>query len=222
MAAVREGGEGYKVARYTGPVCRLCRRFGDKLMLKGERCSTPKCPLEKRNTSPGRRPLARRRIRISERGIQLREKQKLRFSYGVLERQFRRVFVEAKKGSGTTGENLLVLLERRLDNVVYRLGFADSRAQARQIVRHGHIIVNGCKTDIPSFLVKSGDVIKWREASTKTEYYKRVAEEVEEKFIPDWLSLDKESMTGRVLNLPGKDDIELGFNQKAIVEYYSR
>ena len=191
-------------------------------MLKGERCSTPKCPLEKRNTSPGRRPLARRRIRISERGLQLREKQKLRFSYGVLERQFRRVFVGAKKGPGTTGENLLVSLERRLDNVVYRLGFADSRAQARQIVRHGHIIVNGHKTDIPSLLVKSGDVVKWREASTKTEYYKRVAEEIEEKFIPNWLSLDKESMTGRVLNLPGKDDIEAGFNMKAIVGYYSR
>jgi small subunit ribosomal protein S4 len=152
----------------------------------------------------------------------LREKQKLRFSYGILERQFRRFFGEAKKGPSATGENLLILLERRLDNVVYRLGFADSRAQARQIVRHGHIIVNDRKTDIPSFLVKSGDVVKWREASTKTEYYKRVAEEIEEKFIPDWLSLDKESMTGRVLNLPGKDDIELGFNEKAIVEYYSR
>jgi small subunit ribosomal protein S4 len=222
MAAVREGGEEYKMARYTGPACRLCRRFGDKLMLKGERCSTPKCPLEKRSTPPGRRPQARWRSRISERGLQLREKQKLRFSYGILERQFRRFFVESKKGPGTTGENLLVLLERRLDNVVYRLGFADSRAQARQIVRHGHIMVNDCKTDIPSFLVKSGDVVKWREASKKTEYYKRVAEEIEEKFIPSWLSLDKESMTGRVLNLPGKDDIELGFNEKAIVEYYSR
>jgi small subunit ribosomal protein S4 len=222
MAAAREGGEGYKMARYTGPVCRLCRRFGDKLMLKGERCSTPKCPLEKRSTPPGRRPLARGRSRISERGLQLREKQKLRFSYGVLERQFRRFFAEAKKSRGATGETLLILLERRLDNVIYRLGFADSRAQARQIVRHGHIIVNGRKADIPSLLVKSGDVVKWREASTKTEYYKRVAEEVEEKSIPNWLSLDKESMTGRVLNLPGKDDIEAGFNTKAIVEYYSR
>lgn len=210
------------MARYTGPVCRLCRRFGDKLMLKGERCSTPKCPLEKRSTSSSRRPLARRRSRISERGLQLREKQKLRFSYGILERQFRRFFGEAKKSRGATGETLLILLERRLDNVIYRLGFADSRAQARQIVRHGHIMVNGRKTDIPSFLVKSGDVVKWREASTKTEYYKRVAEVIEEKFISDWLSLDKESMTGRVLNLPGKDDIEAGFNQKAIVEYYSR
>lgn len=210
------------MARYTGPVCRLCRRFGDKLMLKGERCSTPKCPLEQRSTPPGGRPLPRGRSRISERGLQLREKQKLRFSYGVLERQFRRFFVEAKKSRGATGETLLILLERRLDNVVYRLGFADSRAQARQIVRHGHIMVNGRKADIPSFLVKSGDVVKWRETSTKTEYYKRVAEEIEEKFIPEWLSLDKEGMTGRVLNLPGKDDIELGFNQKAIVEYYSR
>jgi small subunit ribosomal protein S4 len=191
-------------------------------MLKGERCSTPKCPLEKRNTPPGGRPVARGRSRVSERGLQLREKQKLRFSYGVLERQFRRFFVEAKKSPSATGENLLILLERRLDNVIYRLGFADSRAQARQIVRHGHIMVNGRKTDIPSLLVKSGDVVKWREASTKTEYYKRLAEEIEEKFIPNWLSLDKESMTGRVLNLPGKDDIEAKFNAKAVVEYYSR
>jgi small subunit ribosomal protein S4 len=210
------------MARYTGPACRICRRFGDKLMLKGERCATPKCPLEKRSTPPGRRYLARGRSRISERGLQLREKQKLRFSYGILERQFRRFFIQAKKGPNTTGENLLTLLERRLDNVVYRLGFADSRAQARQIVRHGHIMVNDRKTDIPSFLVKLGDVVKWREASTKTDYYKRVAEEIEEKFIPDWLSLDKESMAGMVLNLPGKDDIEAVFNAKAIVEYYSR
>ena len=191
-------------------------------MLKGERCSTPKCPVEKRNTPPGGRPVARGRSRISDRGLQLREKQRLRFTYGVLERQFRRIFVEAKKSRGATGETLLILLERRLDNVIYRLGFADSRAQARQIVRHGHIIVNVRKTDIPSFLVKSGDVVKWREASTKTEYYKRVAEEVEEKFIPNWLSLDKESMTSRVLNLPGKEDIEAGFNAKSVVEYYSR
>jgi small subunit ribosomal protein S4 len=152
----------------------------------------------------------------------LREKQKLRFSYGVLERQFRRFFEEAKKSPGATGETLLILLERRLDNVVYRLGFADSHAQARQIVRHGHIMVNDRRTNIPSFLVKSGDVIKWREASKKTEYYKRLAEEIEGKFIPNWLSLDKESMTGRVLNLPGKDDIEAKFNAKAVVEYYSR
>jgi small subunit ribosomal protein S4 len=223
MAVVRKGGEEYKMARYTGPTCRLCRRFGDKLMLKGEKCPTPKCPLEKRNTPPGGgRPPRRGRSGVSERGLQLREKQRLRFSYGVLERQFRKFFEEAKKSPGTTGEALLMLLERRLDNAVYRLGFADSRAQARQIVRHGHIMVNDRRTDIPSFFVKSGDIIKWREASKKTEYYKRLAEEIEEKFIPNWLSLDKESMTGKVLNLPGKDDIETKFNVKAVVEYYSR
>jgi len=191
-------------------------------MLKGERCPTPKCPLEKRNTPPGGRPLRRGRGGVSDRGLQLREKQKVRFSYGVLERQFRRFFAEARKGPSNTGENLLVLLERRLDNVVYRLGFADSRAQARQLVRHGHILVNGRKTDIPSFLVKSGDVLKWRDSSTKTEYYKRIAEEIEEGFVPGWLGLDKESMTGRVLNLPGRADAAALFNEKAVVEYYSR
>jgi len=222
MAVVRGGGEEYKMARYTGPVCRLCRRFGDKLMLKGGKCATPQCPLEKRNAPPGGQRTTRRRRGISDRGIQLREKQKVRVSYGMLERQFRKVFAMAKKSPSATGENLLILLERRLDNVVYRLGFADSRAQARQIVRHGHINANDRKTDIPSLLVKSGDVIKWREVSKKTEYYKRVAEEVEGKIIPNWLGLDKESMTGRVLNLPGKDDIEAGFDEKAVVEYYSR
>jgi len=210
------------MGRYTGPVCRLCRRFGDKLMLKGGKCATPQCPLEKRNAPPGGQRTTRRRRGISDRGIQLREKQKVRVSYGMLERQFRKVFAMAKKSPSATGENLLILLERRLDNVVYRLGFADSRAQARQIVRHGHINANDRKTDIPSLLVKSGDVIKWREVSKKTEYYKRVAEEVEGKIIPNWLGLDKESMTGRVLNLPGKDDIEAGFDEKAVVEYYSR
>jgi small subunit ribosomal protein S4 len=222
MAVVHGGGEEYRMARYTGPACRLCRRFGDKLMLKGGKCATPQCPLEKRNAPPGGHPTTRRRRGISDRGIQLREKQKVRVSYGVLERQFRRFFAEAKKGPSTTGENLFILLERRLDNVIYRLGFADSRAQARQIVRHGHMNINDRKTDIPSCLVKVGDVIKWREASRKTEYYKRVTEEVEGKIIPNWLSLDKENMTGKVLNLPGKDDIEAGFGEKAIIEYYSR
>ncbi len=210
------------MARYTGPACRLCRRFGDKLMLKGEKCPTPKCPLEKRNTPPGGRPPTRGRGGVSERGLQLREKQKARFSYGILERQFRKFFDEARKTPGATGETLLILLERRLDNVIYRLGFADSRTQARQIVRHGHIMVNDRKASVPSFLVKPGNIVKWRESSTKTEYYKRVAEEIDEELVPSWLSLDKESMTGRVLNLPGKDDIEPVFNEKAIVEYYSR
>lgn len=192
-------------------------------MLKGERCATPKCPLEKRSAAPSGRPRPRRgRNVISDRGLQLREKQKVRFSYGVLERQFRRFFQEAKKSPSTTGEHLLVLLERRLDNVVYRLGFADSRAQARQVVCHGHIVVNGRKTDIPSFLVKLGDTIKWREASTKNEYYKRIAEEVEDGLIPNWLSLDKEGMTGTVVSLPTREDVEARFNEKAVVEFYSR
>jgi small subunit ribosomal protein S4 len=152
----------------------------------------------------------------------LQEKQKVRFSYGVLERQFRRFFANAERALGITGENLLILLERRLDNAVYRLGFADSRPQARQIVRHGHILVNGRKTDIPSYLVKSGDVIKWKEASVKTEYYKTMVENIKGKVIPGWLSLDEERMLGSVLTLPGKDDIETKFDRKAIVEYYSR
>jgi small subunit ribosomal protein S4 len=193
-------------------------------MLKGEKCATPKCPVERRNTPPGGRPVTRGRGRggTSDRGLQLREKQKLRVSYGVLERQFRRFFEEAKKRPGATGETLLILLERRLDNVVYRLGFADSHAQARQIVGHGHIMVNGRRASIPSFLVKAGDLIEWCAPSKKTEYYKRLVEEIEGKPIPSWLSLDKESMTGRVLNLPGKDEVEARFNVKAVVEYYSR
>jgi small subunit ribosomal protein S4 len=193
-------------------------------MLKGEKCATPKCPVERRNTPPGGRTVTRGRGRggTSDRGLQLREKQKLRVSYGVLERQFRRFFEEAKKRPGATGETLLILLERRLDNVVYRLGFADSHSQARQIVGHGHMMVNGRRASIPSLLVKSGDLIEWCAASKKTEYYKRLVEEIEVKFIPSWLSLDKESMTGRVLNLPGKDEVEAKFNVKAVVEYYSR
>ena len=222
MGVVPQVEEGCNMARYTGPDCRLCRRFGEKLMLKGDRCTTPKCPLEKRNSPPGEHSSDRRRGRMSERGLQLQEKQKVRFTYGVLEKQFRRLFAEAKKRPGATGETLLQLLERRLDNVVYRLGFADSRAQARQIVRHGHILVNGRRTDIPSFLVKAGDLIKWREGSKKTEYYKTMVEKIEGKVMPTWLSLDKESMTGKVLSLPSKDDIEAAFNEKAIVEYYSR
>jgi len=211
------------MARYTGPTCRRCRYLMEKLLLKGEKCTTPKCSLEKRNTPPGKSSLVRRRQRrISDRGLQLREKQKVRFSYGVLERQFRKFFAEAAKAPGITADNLLILLERRLDNVAYRLGFADSRPQARQIVRHGHILINGRRTNIPSYVVESGDIIKWREASTRTEHYKRVAAEIEGKIIPSWLSLNKEEMTGSVLTLPSKDDIDAKFDGKAIVAYFSR
>ena len=190
------------MARYTGPVCHLCRYLGEKLMLKGEKCSTPKCPLERR-TVPTRGRFQTRQRKVSDYGL-------------------RKFFAAAEKTPGAAGEGLLILLERRLDNVVYRLGFADSRAQARQITRHGHILVNGHKTDIPSFLIKSGDVIRWREASTKTEYYKAVVEKVKGKTIPSWLSLDEKGMTGSVSTLPSKDDIEAKFNGKAIIEYYSR
>jgi len=208
------------MARYTGPACRLCRRHGEKLMLKGERCTTPKCAMERRNLPPGQqRP---RRRRISDRGLQLREKQKARHSYGVLERQFRRHFAEAQKRPGITGENLLQMLEMRLDSVVYHLGFADSRRQARQLVRHGHITLNGRKTDIPSCAVEVGDVIAWEEKSTNTEYYKRVVEQIQDKIVPPWLSLDREHLSGQVLALPSRSDIDPKFNEKAIVEYYSR
>jgi small subunit ribosomal protein S4 len=208
------------MARYTAAVCRLCRRSGDKLMLKGSRCFTAKCALDRRGKPPGQQ-LTRRR-RLSDRGLQLREKQKARYTYGVLERQFRRFFAEAARQSGITGENLLVLLEKRLDSVVYRLGFADSRSQARQLVQHGHIMVNGRKTDIPSCLVKEGDTISWKEGSTKTEYYKQLVQSIESKVIPNWLSLDKEKLAGRVSSLPTPDDIEVKFEWQSIVEYYSR
>ena len=208
------------MARYTAAVCRLCRRSSEKLMLKGSKCIT-KCTLDKRSKPPGVQT-TRRRQRVSERGLQLREKQKARYTYGLLEQQFRRLFAEAERQSGITGENLIVLLERRLDNMVYRLGFADSRAQARQLVRHGHILLNGRKTDIPSCLVKEGDTISWRSISTKTGYYDQLLKSINSKSVLSWLSLDKQKMVGQVLSLPTPDEVEAQFDIKAIVEYYSR
>lgn len=208
------------MARYTSPICRLCRRVDEKLMLKGERCTTPKCSMEKRTTPPGQPPARRRKI--SDYELRLREKQKAKYTYGVLEKQFRRIFAKAEKAPGMTTENLVQLLERRLDNVVYRLCFADSRNQARQLVRHGHISVNGRKVDIPSCLVKPGDVIAWRDRSSKTELYKKVSQDVEGKVIPGWLSLDKQNLSGRVLTLPTLSEIGAKFDSKMIVEYYSR
>jgi len=188
-------------------------------MLKGSKCIT-NCTLDKRAKPPGQQ--FRQRRRISDYGLQLREKQKARYAYGILESQFRRIFAEAERQSGITGENLLVLLERRLDNVVYRLGFADSRAQARQLVQHGHIMLNGRKTTIPSCIVKEGDTINWKETSTKSEYYKQLAESIQSKIVASWLSLDKQSLIGQVLSLPTPDDIEVKIDGKAIVEFYSR
>ena len=208
------------MGRYTEAVCRLCRRSGEKLMLKGSRCFTPKCAVDRRAKPPGQQTRSRRRI--SDRGIQLREKQKARYTYGMRERQFKRFFDKAAKLSGVTGDNLIVLLERRLDNAVFKLGFADSLAQARQLVQHGHILRNGRKTDIPSCLLTEGDIISWREGSTKNEYYKQLVADIEAKLVQGWLRLDKQTLTGEVLSLPTLDAINAKFDGKTIVEFYSR
>jgi small subunit ribosomal protein S4 len=206
------------MARYTGPVCKLCRREGVKLFLKGEKCLT-NCTLERRNTRPGQHGGTRQR-KASGYAAQLREKQKIRRSYGVLERQFRRHYETAARRPGRTGENLLQILELRLDNLVYRLGFADSRAQARQLVSHGHFEVNGRKTDIPSFIARPNDVIGVRERSKHLEYFKTRALVLPQKQVPSWLSLDMASMSGRVLSLPSLTDLELPFEEQMVVEYY--
>lgn len=213
------------MARYTGPVCKICRREGEKLFLKGQRCSSPKCPFERdRGYPPGEhgRMSRFRRRRTSDYLRQLREKQKARRIYGVLERQFRRYFREAERRTGLTGENLLILLESRLDNVVYRLGFADSRAQARQLVQHGHFVVNGRRTNIPSYIVRPQDTITVREASRKRTYFKERAQKLDEGAVLDWLSLDAGTMTARVLNSPAREDIAVRLEEQLIVEYYSR
>jgi small subunit ribosomal protein S4 len=209
------------MARYIDAVCRLCRRSGEKLFLKGARCFTPKCAIDKRPKPPGQ-ITTRRRRRFSDRALQLREKQKARFTYGIMERQFKKTFQMAEKQAGITGDNLLVLLERRLDNVVYRLGFADSRSQARQLVLHGHIMLNDKKVNIPSTLVKEGDTIGWREGSKKTEYYKTLVETIEAKDVLSWLSLDKQNMVGQVVTLPTPEQVDAKFDGKTVIEYYSR
>ena len=209
------------MARYTEAVCRVCRRAGEKLGLKGSRCLTPKCAMERRNRPPGKQHMTRQR-RLSDRGVQLREKQKARYTYGILERQFKRIFTKAEKQTGVTKDNLLVALERRLDNIVYRLGFADSRRQARQLVRHGLITVNGKRVDIPSYLVDEGDTIGWTQSSTRSEYYKQLAQTIKSKVVASWLSLDKDNLVGQVLSLPTPDQIDVKFDGKSIVEYYSR
>ena len=207
------------MARYTGAVCRLCRRSGDKLFLKGAKCYT-KCLLDRRPRPPGQH--GHRRSKVSDRGLQLREKQKARWIYGVLERQFRQVFEEAERQPGVTGDSLQVLLERRLDNIVYSLGFADSRPQARQLVRHGHIMLNDHLSDIPSIIVKEGDSITWKPSKAKSEYYKQLVESIKGKSVPGWLTLDREKLVGKVVSLPTPHDTEGKYEAKAIVEYYSR
>ncbi len=208
------------MARYLEAKCQLCRRCGDKLMLKGNRCLTPKCVMERKHktvvSSRGRRK------RISEHGVQLIEKQKARYTYGLFERQFKRFYAESARQPGITGDNLKVMLERRLDNVAYRLGFADSRAQARQLVLHGHIMVNGHRVNVPSCLINEGDTVACREASIKREYFKKLAEEIKSKTIPSWLILDREKLVGQVVAMPIPDETIAKFDGKSIVEYYSR
>ena len=208
------------MARYTGAVCRLCRREGLKLFLKGERCYTDKCAIERRNYPPGEHGQAR--LKFSEYSVQLREKQKLRRMYGVLEGQFRRYFAMADRAKGVTGETLLQLLERRLDNTVYRIGFATSRAEARQLVRHGHFRVNGRKVNVPSYLVRAGDTVSVRERSQKVARIQESLELAQRRGVPDWLEITPESFAGRVKSLPARSDLTMPINEKLVVELYSK
>ncbi|SES89277.1 30S ribosomal protein S4 [Anaerobranca gottschalkii] len=208
------------MARYTGAVCRLCRREGTKLFLKGERCYTPKCAVDRRNYAPGQH--GQNRKKLSEYGVQLREKQKLRRIYGVAEKQFRNYFKEANRRQGVTGENLLQILESRLDNVVFRLGFATSRTEARQLVTHGHFTVNGKKVDIPSYLTKPGDVIEVKEKSKESPKFKDLREFAATQNLVPWLERDVEALRGRVLAVPSRDEIDVPVAEHLIVELYSR
>ncbi len=208
------------MARYHDSVCRLCRREGLKLFLKGDRCFTDKCAIERRNYPPGEHGQAR--AKFSEYALQLREKQKLKRMYGVLERQFRRYFEMAERLRGITGENLLLLLERRLDNMVYRTGFATSRAEARQLVRHGHFTVNGRKVDVPSYLVKIGDVISVRERSRVVARIQDAMAQAERRGVPEWLQIQREVFSARVAALPTRAELTAPVNEKLVVELYSK
>ena len=215
------------MAKYLGPVCRLCRREGEKLFLKGERCFTPKCGFEKRNFAPGVHGKSGSRSRTatgreSDFARQLRAKQKARRIYGTMERQFRRYYENAQQRRGLTGLNLLQLLETRLDNIVYRMGFSTSRAQARLLVTHGHFTVNGRRTDVPSMLMSSGDVIQVREGSRDTTYFKELGDLAEKRNFPAWLNRDLKNLTGTVLRLPERAEIDGNLNEQLIVEFYSR
>jgi len=208
------------VARTTGSVCRLCRREGMKLFLKGDRCFKEKCAFERRGYAPGQH--GRRRTKVQAYGVQLREKQKVKRMYGVLERQFRNYFANAARKKGITGANLLQMLECRLDNVVYRLGFAFSRSAARQLVAHGHILVNGRRVDVPSSLVKAGALISLKEESRKNELIKMCLDTAKGRGVPGWLDLDADRFQGTVRQLPNREDIALPIQEQLIVELYSK
>ena len=208
------------MARYTGPACKLCRREGKKLYLKGERCTSGKCALDRRSTAPGQHGAAKKKM--GEYGIQLREKQTTRRYYGVLEKQFKNYYEEAARKEGMTGENLLILLERRLDNTVFRMGLAESHREARQLVLHAHFTLNGKKVNIPSILVKPGDVISVKESSRDSAKIKALAEALESKNAPKWLDVDKTNLTAKVVSFPAREDIDFDFNEQLIVELYSK
>lgn len=208
------------MARYTGASCRLCRREGEKLFLKGERCYTNKCAVSRRTYAPGQHGQSRKKQ--SEYGLQLREKQKARRFYGILESQFRKYFEMATKRKGVTGENLLQILESRLDNVVYRLGLATSRPEARQLVRHGHFSVNGKKVNIPSYLLEPGDVIAVRDNFKDSPKLKEILDIAGGKTVPKWLEFDAENLVGKVVTLPAREDIDLPVSEHLIVELYSK
>ena len=208
------------MARYTGPACRICRREGTKLVLKGERCMTGKCALDRRNTAPGQHGAANKKVR--EYGMHLREKQKVKKYYGMLETQFANLYAEADRKPGMTGENLLVLLERRLDNVVYRMGMADSRREARQLVLHAHFTLNGKKVNIPSISVKVGDVIAIKEGSRDLANVKALMEKLSTRLTPKWLEVNKENATAKVVAMPAREDIDFEINEQLIVEFYSK
>ena len=208
------------MARYTGPACKLCRREGTKLYLKGERCMTGKCALDRRGTAPGQHGAGNKKMR--EYGKQLREKQKTKRYYGILEKQFLNYFKEADRKEGMTGENLLTLIERRLDNVVYRMGMGESRKESRQLVLHEHVELNGKKVNVPSIIVKAGDIVTIRENFRGSEKCKALAESLKDKTAPKWLDVNKDNLTAKVVALPAREDIDFEFNEQLIVELYSK
>lgn len=210
------------MARYTGPACRLCRRENTKLFLKGDKCTSDKCPLVRRAKAPGQHGANAGRKRVKEYGLQLREKQKARRYYGILEKQFNNYFEKADKKPGQTGENLLTMIETRLDNVIYRMGMADSRRQARQLVRHGHFQINGKKANIPSLLVKKGDVITVKESSRKSALIKMLIENISGRSVPAWIELDAENAVATIAAMPTREDIDFPFEEHLIVELYSK
>jgi len=208
------------MARYTGPVCRLCRREGKKLFLKGDRCYSDKCAVDRRQSVPGQHGKSRKKV--SEYGVQLRAKQTAKRYYGVLESQFRKYFDMAKSKPGMAGENLLIILESRIDNVIYRIGFASSRKEARQLVRHGHFTLNGHKANIPSILLKAGDVLAVAEGSRDNDKLKAVNEANASRPVPKWLDVDKAQLTAKVITAPAREDVDMDIEEQLIVELYSK